>query len=49
MLGLLLGLPIAVLRPAAPPATPSTSQVLIEGGVDALLIEGGADALMLEA
>jgi len=29
--------------------SPSTSQLLIEGGTDALLIEGGTDALLLQA
>lgn len=28
---------------------PTGSQLLIEGGTDALLIEGGTDALLLEA
>lgn len=34
---------------SAPPPSPSTSQLLIEGGTDAVLIEGGPDALLLQA
>lgn len=37
-----------MFRPATGGA-PSTSVLLIEGGVDNLLIEGGTDALLLQA